>query len=271
MKTSEDINELAEALAKAQGEIQNPNKGTDNEFFKSKYADLAAVLDVVRGPFSENGLSIIQSPVITDKGALGVETMVAHRSGQWIRGEVSLPLQTKRNIAQDAGSLITYLRRYCLAGFAGVFQEDNDGNLGASKSENSGEVVDLNPKFSKQEIDEFGTEMRQAMEHGDFMKVGRSLINPELTDLWQAANQGTPNKGGGQFTSKQKALQSEMVKQFKEQVQEWANEAVSAASEGYTDAVMEIVGDIDPAEKAMFWSLLNEDTKALITKEKAAA
>lgn len=125
--------------------------------------------------------------------------------------------------------------------------------------------------FAQDEIEAFGTEMRLAMEQGDFMKVARSLINPDNADIWQKANQGTPNKGGGQFTSKQKALQSEMVAKFKEQVQEWANEAIQAASEGYTDAVMEIVSDIDPVEKTMFWSMLNEETKQLITKEKAAA
>jgi hypothetical protein len=47
MKMSEKINELATALVVAQGLIQNPTKSVSNAFFKSKYADLAGVIDVV--------------------------------------------------------------------------------------------------------------------------------------------------------------------------------------------------------------------------------
>jgi hypothetical protein len=46
MKMSEKINELATALVVAQGLIQNPTKSVSNAFFKSKYADLAGVIDV---------------------------------------------------------------------------------------------------------------------------------------------------------------------------------------------------------------------------------
>jgi hypothetical protein len=39
MEKSENINEIAEAIALAQAEIQNPAKDSENPFFKSKYAD----------------------------------------------------------------------------------------------------------------------------------------------------------------------------------------------------------------------------------------
>ena len=60
MQTSEQINELAAALAKAQGEITGALKDSANPFFKSKYADLASCWDACRGPLSRNGLSVIQ-------------------------------------------------------------------------------------------------------------------------------------------------------------------------------------------------------------------
>lgn len=143
MKTSENINEIAEALALAQAEIQNPSKSADNPFFKTKYADLAEVLGVVRPAFSKHKLSIVQMPFRSEDGAIGVTTIISHASGQWMQGEISLPLQVAKNVNQDAGSAITYLRRYALAAAAGVAQEDLDGNLGESKSDNTGTVTNL--------------------------------------------------------------------------------------------------------------------------------
>jgi hypothetical protein len=44
MKTSEQLNELATALAKAQGVMTHALKDSDNQFFHSKYADRAAIV-----------------------------------------------------------------------------------------------------------------------------------------------------------------------------------------------------------------------------------
>lgn len=52
---SEVITELAAALAKAQGAMANAALNKVNPHFKSKYADLAAVLDAARKPLSETG------------------------------------------------------------------------------------------------------------------------------------------------------------------------------------------------------------------------
>ena len=143
MKTSEQINEIAEALAAAQGEILNPNKSAENPFFKSKYADLAEVLNVVRPAFSKHGLSVVQMPYSSDDGGIGVTTMISHKSGQWMQGSLELPLQVAKNVNQDAGSAITYMRRYALAAACGVAQEDLDSNLGDSKENNTGKIVNL--------------------------------------------------------------------------------------------------------------------------------
>ena len=52
MNKTDSIAELAKALAKAQGEIENASKNAANPHFKSKYADLAEVLNTVRPVFS---------------------------------------------------------------------------------------------------------------------------------------------------------------------------------------------------------------------------
>ena len=122
---SENINEIATALAKAQGEIENATKKSVNPHFKSNYADLAEVLKTVRPVFAKNGIAIIQSPSYAD-GMVSVETMLAHVSGQWISGIISAPVG--KQDAQAVGSATTYCRRYALAAFAGIAQEDDDGN-----------------------------------------------------------------------------------------------------------------------------------------------
>jgi hypothetical protein len=129
MSTSTIINEIGAALVKAQGLIENPTKSVKNDFFKSKYADLAGVIDVVRPAFTEAGIAIVQSPFTREDGKIGVCTTIVHTSGQWMSNEVSMAVDPNaKNPAQAAGSLITYLRRYSLSAFANVAQEDDDGN-----------------------------------------------------------------------------------------------------------------------------------------------
>jgi hypothetical protein len=125
MQKSETIAALAKSLAKAQGEIENATKSSTNPHFRSKYADLAEVLNTVRPVFSSNGLSFVQMPSFSD-GVVMVETLLAHESGEWIGETASSPIA--KQDAQGVGSAITYLRRYSLAAFAGIAQEDDDAN-----------------------------------------------------------------------------------------------------------------------------------------------
>lgn len=125
MNKSESIKELATAIAKAQAEIENASKNSANPHFKSKYADLAEVLNTVRPVFAKHGIAVIQAPSY-DNGIASVETMLTHASGEWMSNTCSAPVS--KQDAQGVGSAITYLRRYSLAAFAGVAQEDDDGN-----------------------------------------------------------------------------------------------------------------------------------------------
>ena len=125
MERSESIKHLAAALNKAQAEMSGAKKGKQNPFFKSSYADLNAVVDAVRIPFAENGLSYSQFPVMDDN-RVGVETILMHDSGEFIASTLMLP--TGKLDAQAAGSAITYARRYSLQAIAGIPAEDDDGN-----------------------------------------------------------------------------------------------------------------------------------------------
>ena len=128
MQRSESINELAAALAKAQGQMSGAKRDSENPFFKSKYADLQSVWDACRFPLSSNGLAIVQLPRFTEQG-VEVETSLVHSSGQMISETLAVPVS--KQDAQGVGSAITYARRYALAAFVGVCPEDDDGNAAA--------------------------------------------------------------------------------------------------------------------------------------------
>jgi hypothetical protein len=129
---SEQINELATALAGAQAEIENATKSSNNPHFKSKYADLAEVLNTVRPVLAKHGLSVVQFPGYSHEHKLvAVETTLMHKSGQYVSGTVAAPV-TKPD-AQGVGSAITYCRRYSLAAVVGIAQEDDDGNSASGR------------------------------------------------------------------------------------------------------------------------------------------
>lgn len=129
MQTTELVNELATALAKAQGTIKGAVKDAENPHFRSRYADLASVWDACRDALSKNGLSVVQAPrgVATEGGwVVEVETRIMHASGQWVGDTITVPVS--KPDAQGLGSALTYARRYALASFVGVAPEDDDGN-----------------------------------------------------------------------------------------------------------------------------------------------
>ena len=75
MQKSESIAALAAALAKAQGEMENAGKNSVNPHFKSKYADLAEILNTVRPVLSKHGLAVTQFPAF-EGGTAHVETIL---------------------------------------------------------------------------------------------------------------------------------------------------------------------------------------------------
>ena len=127
MNKSESIKELATSLAKAQGSIKGAIKDSSNPFFKSKYADLASVVEAIRSAFAANGLSYIQTVEPSQADEVRVETMILHSSGEWIScGVLALPVS--KVDAQGYGSALTYARRYSLSAAVGIAPEDDDGN-----------------------------------------------------------------------------------------------------------------------------------------------
>lgn len=123
MTKSDSIKNIAEALNKFQHKMEPIVKSASNPFFKSKYADLPSILEAIKEPMKDNGLSITQFP----SGTNGLTTLLMHTSGEWI--EDTFTMTPVDNKPQTAGSWITYMRRYAIGAVLGLSTEvDDDGN-----------------------------------------------------------------------------------------------------------------------------------------------
>ena len=135
MRSSDQINELATALAKVQGKLKPALKDSENPAFKtggkvSKYADLTSVWEACREELSKNDIAVVQAHDITESGDIMI-TRLTHKSGQWV--ESHYPLRPVQNTPQGFASATTYARRISLAAMVGVVaDEDDDGNAASA-------------------------------------------------------------------------------------------------------------------------------------------
>jgi ERF superfamily len=137
LQTSTDINEIAAALAGAQGEFPSIEKRrqalvegvsrTSGKPYKLSYAyaDIADVLSAVLPVLSKHKLAIVQ-PTLVDERGMFIKTRLMHASGQWIQSEY--PVASVTGDHQRMGGAVTYARRYALCALIGVAaDEDVDG------------------------------------------------------------------------------------------------------------------------------------------------
>jgi hypothetical protein len=130
MRRSDNIGDLAAALAAAQGEFQAVPKTADNPFFHSKYADLPSVVLAASPILAKHGLSVSQLPDFDGEHDL-LTTTIMHASGQWI--EASARLYLTKQEPQAQGSATTYMRRYAYSGGIGIVTDtDDDGNAAST-------------------------------------------------------------------------------------------------------------------------------------------
>ena len=142
---SDTIGALAAALAKAQGSLNAALKDSKNPHLKNKYADLASIWNAAREPLAANELAVIQTTE-RDEGGQHLVTTLAHSSGEWIRGHLSIGTDGANkgvNLNQALGSSISYMRRYALAAIVGVIQDDDDAQ---SYSGNNGHRSNPEPQ-----------------------------------------------------------------------------------------------------------------------------
>lgn len=133
MHRSETIAALATALSAAQAEIAGARKDAQNTHFRNQYATLESAIEACKAVLPKHGLSWSQFPSLDEHGNVVVETILMHKSGEWLSGALALPVSKKD--AQGVGSAITYGRRYSLMAVVGIAPEDDDGAAAASGGE----------------------------------------------------------------------------------------------------------------------------------------
>lgn len=184
MEMSSEINELFEALSKAQGDLTNAARDSSSDV-GYKYAQLGQMIDLCRKPLKENDLSIIQMPSAADE-TCSLTTMVTHKSGQWLRETLTMPViiplsnagKETMNHGQAVGNAITYMRKYSLAGFMNIAQEDTDnasGEGGAKK------FVNTSKKASAPQIKFVEDLIDQKWNIQDFRDKFKVMLPDELT------------------------------------------------------------------------------------------
>lgn len=117
--------EMHADIIKFISETKDVHADSVNPFHKSKYASLAAHLAALKPIAAKHNLSILQFPETSREGHIGVRTHIIHKNGNSISSFVGIPAKDDMN-GQQAGAVISYLRRYAIASVCGVATDDDD-------------------------------------------------------------------------------------------------------------------------------------------------
>ena len=134
-RSSPSIGALAAALAKAQGELVNPEKslvatirgegpkGTERTF---RYAPLSSGLEIVRKVLGQHEIAAVQTTAIDQTaGIVNLTTLLAHSSGEWIASDWPVCGISETATPHRMGAALTYARRYALFTLVGIAGEDD--------------------------------------------------------------------------------------------------------------------------------------------------
>ncbi len=134
-RSSESIGAIAAALAKAQGELTNPEKSLIATIRSSfpregdrtfRYASLASGLDIVRKSLGQHGIAILQTTAIDNEaGQIRLTTVLAHESGEWFSSDWPVCPTSQTNTPHLMGAALSYARRYALFALVGIAGDDD--------------------------------------------------------------------------------------------------------------------------------------------------
>lgn len=201
MRTSEAINDLASALAKAQGEMPAVEKNKEGKVkgesksgskyeYSYKYADIADILSTALPVLSANGLALVQATAIAGND-LNIVSRIVHGSGQWI--ESDYPVCSIGGDHQKMGGALTYARRYAACSLLGIApEEDVDGGEGKTAPTRDTSRRDSGPPPRREpEADHRQSNDAHAVNDDAIAYMARFRTSmracesePELRDLW---------------------------------------------------------------------------------------
>ncbi len=134
-RSSHGVGALAAALAKAQAEIQNPEKSLTativspfpREGVRSfRYAPLWSGLDLVRKCLGQHEIATVQATAIDgESGLIRLTTTLVHASGEWVSSDWPVCPVSETAAPHRLGAALTYARRYALFTLVGIAGEDD--------------------------------------------------------------------------------------------------------------------------------------------------
>ncbi len=150
MEKSQSIVNIAKALSQFQAKMGKVSKDATNPFFNSKYATLSNILETIKTPLIESGLSFTQFPT----GQNGLTTVLMHgESGEYMQTDYFM--NPSKSDPQAQGSAISYMRRYALAAVLGLnIDEDDDANAATHGASTPKEVAAVTEKAEKPAVTE---------------------------------------------------------------------------------------------------------------------
>lgn len=127
--TSDTVKAINTALVGFKKQMGKVAKTSNNPFFRSAYADLPTILDAVKEPMVDNGLTLNSFPV----GDNHLVTRLSHVSGEFMQG--LFYMKSVKDTPQDRGSVITYMMRYATGAALGLsIDKDDDGNKSSGRA-----------------------------------------------------------------------------------------------------------------------------------------
>ena len=200
-RSSESIGAIAAALAKAQGELSNPEKSltatirspfpreADRTF---RYASLASGLDIVRKSLGQHEIATVQTTAIDqDAGHIRLTTLLAHSSGEWISSDWPVCAVSETSAPHRMGAALTYARRYALFALVGLAGEDDldapDTSIEPARSVSAAPIPGPSYQKSAKRISHkqpiLGRELSEQL-RDELLAEIRALKNSEGLALW---------------------------------------------------------------------------------------
>jgi ERF superfamily protein len=134
-RSSDSISQIAGALAKAQAELENPEKALTATIMSPfpreeprtfRYASLASGLEIVRKCLTKHDIATVQATSIeAATGLIKLTTTLLHTSGEWIASDWPVCPVAETAAPHRMGAALTYARRYALFTLVGIAGEDD--------------------------------------------------------------------------------------------------------------------------------------------------
>jgi hypothetical protein len=170
---------FAKAFVAAQRATEAIKKASTNPAFKSRYADLAAVVEAVVPALNAAGIGVIQASDF-DGDMVNVTTMLLHESGASVTS--NMRLRPSKSDAQGIGSATTYGRRYNLLAMTGAAPEDDDGAAASGPREPKPQQEAPKPPTLAERADRFTTSLKALTTTAEREKAYK-LASKLLADL----------------------------------------------------------------------------------------